>query len=294
MSAVSPIVTAYATATPYITRAEFEAAPTALDISDLIPNGTQAQQDQALDDTILRASSWCDSICRQVLAATTDIEREWYKVDRNGSVRVPLRYKPVLEVTAVRLGTKPSSMVALTDFSDVVVKRNSVEIPVFSFSPPSLIAPPGGIQIGSRVLVDVTYINGWVNTTLAAGVSAAATSLTVAKSLGIYAGSQFTVFDGPLTEVVTVANTYVAGSTTVPLTTGLAHAHVAGVSISNLPSRVKEAAILLTSVLVQTRGNDAIILEAMENPGRMSTSYGAQGNNVELAKAMLETLIRVW
>lgn len=294
MSAVSPIVTAYATATPYITRAEFQAAPTALDISDLIPNGSQAQQDQALDDTILRASSWCDSICRQVLAATTDIEREWYRVDRNGSVRVPLKYKPVLEVTAVKVGTKPSTMTALTDFSDVVVKRNSVEIPVFAFSPPTLVAPPGGIQIGSRVLVDVTYINGWLNTTLAVSASVSSTSVTVTKGLGIYPGSQFTIFDGPSTEVVTVASTYVQGSTTVPLTTGLAYGHVSGVSVSNLPSRVKEAAILLTSVLVQTRGNDAIILEAMENPGRMSTSYGAQGNNVELAKSMLETLIRAW
>lgn len=293
-SAISPYVTTYTTATPYITEAEFLAAPTALEVTDLIPNGTQAQQDRAITDSILRASSWADSLVRQVLAATVDIERGRYRIDRNGYVRVPLKFNPVLEVRAVSIGYRPSQMVALGDFSDVVVNRYSVEVPVWAMTPPTLVAPPGGFSTGSQVLVDTTYVNGWVNTLSSAAAAAAATTIPVVNPLGIYPGSSLVISDGPKTESVTVASTYTTGATSVPLTAGLANQHDAGVSVNNLPARVKEAVILLTTVVIQTRGNDAIILDALESPARMSAAYGASGESVAIAMEMLETLTRVW
>lgn len=293
MSAVSPFVTTYTTETPYITEAEFLAAPTALEVTDLIPGGSQAAQDRAITDTILRASSWVDRICEQVLSATVDIERGEYRVDRKGYVNVPLKFKPVLEVQAVRLGPRVSQMVSMTDFSDVDVRRNSVKIPVWNLALPSN-SFPSSIALGDRVVVDVTYVNGWANTFLATTAAIGQLQLTVSKGLGIYPGSLLTISDGVSTEQVTVAASYVAGSTTVPLTSALVHDHAVGVSVNNMPSRVKQATILLTTVLIQTRGSDAIILETMETPTRTSTGYGASSDNVNKAMDLLRNLGRVW
>ena len=62
--------------TPYLTLTEFKNAPTAVDISNLVWNSTdQAVQDAELNNVIARASSWVDTYCNQVLAATTEQEQ---------------------------------------------------------------------------------------------------------------------------------------------------------------------------------------------------------------------------
>lgn len=287
MSAVSPFVTTYATATPYITVEEFLAAPTALEIDDLIPGGTAAQQQQAIADQIARASSWIDIICRQVLAATLNIERDRYRIRRDGMVSVPLRYKPVLEVTGIKFGRSPADMAELTDFSNVDVKRYSVDIPVFPAYHGNTVGP---YAVGSRILVEVSYINGWCNALLASAVITGATTIPVDPAIGIYVGSGLRISDGSESEVVTVGA--IAGNVlTVP---PIQFDHAAGVSISNIPPAVKQACVLLTAVLIQTRGNDAIILDSVENPTRLSDTYGASGASVNLALGQLATVTRAW
>jgi hypothetical protein len=287
-SAVSPFVTTYAAATPYITVEEFLAAPTALEIDDLIPGGTEAQQIQAITDQIARASSWIDVICNQVLAATLNTERDRYLIKRGGYVAVPLRYKPVLEVTGIKFGRSPSLLVTMTDFSDVDVKRNGVHIPVFPASQGNTVTP---YNIGSKILVEVSYINGWCNALLAADVAQGAMTVEVNPVIGVYPGSGLRISDGPSSEVVVVDS--IAGDV-LTLAAPATFTHSAGISISNLPSAVKQAAILLTSVLIQTRGNDAIILDSVENPTRLSNTYGASGASVALAMSQLTTVTRVW
>lgn len=290
-SAVSPFVTEYTAETPYITVAEFLAAPTALEISDLIPGGTQAQQTRALQETIAKASSWADSIVKQVLACTVDVERGRYRVDRYGYVNVPLKYNPVLEVTSVNVGTRPSKMHPLLDFSDLEMHRYSIRVPVWSLNLPFSIQ--GSPSLGSRVLVDVTYVNGWVNALTSAATVYGATTLPLTSVLGVFPGSSLTVSDGLSTETVTVAANYGAGTSPVLLAAPLAYAHAAGVSVNNMPSRVKEAVIALTTVLIQTRGNDAIILDAMDTPQRMSGAMGSSEEGMALAMDLLESLERV-
>lgn len=284
MGVVSPLVQTYASVTPYITLQEFLSTPTALEVTDLVPGGTQAQQNQAMEDAIMRASSWADRLCHQILAATLDVSIERLRVNRWGNVVFPLKYRPVLEVQKVSVGMKPSELTALTDFSDVqILEYGLVEIPVTGLSSSGF----NTVCIGSRPLVEVTYVNGWPNTTLAAPASVGASNITVVNPLGLYPGSGFTIYDSANTESLVVASSYTSGSATVPLTTNTVSAHATGVSASCLPPRVKAAVVLLTAVLIQTRGSDAIILDAMETPERVSAEYGQAGINLELAMDML-------
>lgn len=287
-SQVAPYVTTYADRTPYLTLAEWLAAPTAIDIDDLIVGGTVDQQHQAITTAIERASSMVDGYCLQVLAATSDVVQNRYRVTRWGTVVVPLPFKPVLEVSAVSVGYSPSTMAALSSLADVVVgAHGTIEVPL---SGAAVSGPFNSSSTNSRPLVRVTYVNGWPNTLLAADTLAGATSITVTSGLGIYPGTDLTIYDvatGTGTEHVTVDASYVTGSVTVPLTAALASAHTAGVSVSNLPPRVKEAAILLTTHLIQVRGSDAIVLDSMAAPMIMSAQRKAAASNLELAQSML-------
>ncbi len=294
---VAPFTTTYAARTPYLTVAEFLASPTAIALNDLLPNGTLAQQTDALTQKIAQASSWMDDLCQQVLAATVDTDRGRYRVNRDGYVRVPLRYKPILEVRSVSVGLHPSNLTALSDYSNVAIFRSTVEVPVLGTNLATAPTnwPSGGLGVGSKALVDVTYVNGFANTlTGVGGATKGATSLPVTGALGIYPGSTVTVYDGSSSEQIVVAPSYTAGALSLPLTSPLLFDHAAGVSVSNLPPRAKEAAVLLTSALIQTRGDDALILDAMETPSRMSGQSGASAEDIALAMDMLENLTRVW
>jgi len=287
--AVAQYVTTYASHSPYLTLAEWRAAPTAIDTSDIIPGGSPTQQDQAVRDAIERSSSWVDRICHQVLAATQDTHRGRYRINRWGTVRIPLPRKPVLEVSGVAIGYSPSQMVPLTSLADVDISPYGViEVPVTNTT-----LATTTIRDELRPIVAITYVNGWPNTTLTAAAAVAAASVTVASSLGVYPGTSLTVYDTTGgTEKVTVAAGFAAGSTVVPLVAPLAFAHTAGISVSNLPPVVKEASILLTSALIQTRGDDAIVLDSMDTPSKMSAAYGANADAERLACVLLRDLVR--
>ena len=72
----------YTTRVPYLTVDEYKAAPTGVDVDQLIPGGTTAQNTAALADAIARGSSWADQICHQVLACTAQTEIKKMSTDR--------------------------------------------------------------------------------------------------------------------------------------------------------------------------------------------------------------------
>lgn len=281
--AIAPTVATYAARSPYLTIDEWTNAPTSIDIDDLVPGGTEQEQSQALADCIIRASSWIDDVCQQVLAATVDTAYGRWRVDRYGMVQVPLPCKPVLEVSAVAVGRTAGQLAALGDLSGIEFRDGGV-----------IAVTVHGYRAGEHPLVQVTYVNGWPNTLTAEPVNAGDTSLQVDPAVGIYPGSVLTVSDGAATEQVTVDATYTAGASTLPLAAALTNAHNARVAVSSLPPRVKQAAILLTSALVQTRGNDAIVLAAMKDPSAVSGSDDAATSNVKLALSLLASLRRAW
>lgn len=282
--AIAPTVNTYTAGAPYLTVNEWLNAPTSVDIDELLPGGDEAAQQQALADCILRASSWIDDTVQQAcLAATVNTQSDRYRVRADRTAQVPLKYKPVLDVSAVSVGRTVGQLAALTDLSCIEFLDGGV-----------IAIPIAGYMVGERPLVQVTYVNGFPNTLTTSEAVAGDVVLHVADATGIYPGTVLTVSDGEVTEHVAVAGSYTLGATLLPLAAPLANAHSVGAAVTNLPPRVKQAAILLTSALVQTRGNDAIVLAAMQNPDKVSGSDSAAASNAALAGRMIASLRRTW
>jgi hypothetical protein len=293
--AIAPYVPNYASHTPYITRAEFLQSATGVDTSQLVPKGTTAQNNTALDTVIARASNYADNLCNQVLAATSDMQVGTYRMRRDGTIRVPVDFTPLIEVTAVKLGYQAGQLTALTDLSGLWIERKVVSIPVTNVSTPSLSSSFATVAPYGRVFAQVTYINGWANTTLAALANAGASSLTVTSALGIFPGLVMPIYDADLTETtVTVASSYVQGSTTVPLVAPLVNAHAAGVSISALPPAIKQAVVNLTSWMIKTRGAAAMVINSINGgPSKQQKSSGGGEEDYDAAVDALSIFKRV-
>lgn len=261
--AIAPYVPTYANRVPYLTRAEFLAAPTGVDSSQLIPGGSTSANGAALDTLLLSASSFADQICHQVLAATADLQTGVYRRRPDGTIRVPVDFTPLIEVTGVSVGSRPGQLSALTDLSGLWIERKVVRIPV-----------PNIARSGGDVFAQVAYVNGYANTTLTAAAIVGATSVLVASALGIFPGLTLTLLAdaAATTEQVTVASSYVQGSTTVPLVAALTHAHGIGDALTAMPRAAKQATICLATHLVKTRGAESVAMASTMT----GTSAGAK------------------
>jgi len=279
--------------TPYLTLPEFKAAPTNVDTTDLVPGGTQAQQDDALTQVIARASSEMDKHVHYVLAATVDTDQRRARIRLDGTVRLPLRGLPLLELDSFLVGPTPSMLQAITPGqAEIWHQDNVLEVQV---------ATAAFVSSWSRVYCRYTYVNGYPNTMLAASANSGVSSITVVNSLGLYAGAQFTVYDlGGGSEVLQVAGSYAGGagaSTTIPLAsaTTLTHTVTAAnpVSVSALPPAVKDACIHWTAGLIKTSGGGALEMDTVEQPKPDKTDSGEGGGleDIAMAEAMLATFV---
>lgn len=269
---VAPNVPTYATYTPYITGQDFLNEPTGVDVSQLIPNGSSLTETAVLARLCANASSEADRICQKVLAATLDVESGLFRAFRDGTIRVPLPYGPVISVNAVSIGYSANTMTPMTDLSGIRIIRNVAYIPVptppplsFQFSRnPAAYAPTG------RVYADVTYVNGWAHSTLAASALVGATSITPGTVVGFVPSLPFTVYDGQSTEGAQVSGGYTLGGATVPLAAGLQFAHGAGVTVSALPPFARLAVVTLAKWLAKTKGSKAIVMPTVLRGGTVS------------------------
>jgi hypothetical protein len=264
--AVAPYVPTYASYTPYVSATEVFNYPAGVDVSQLVVGGNTPANLAALTETLRQASSEADRICEKPLAATLDVVNDAYLLRPDGSIHVPLPYSPLVAVTGVQVGYSPSTMVALPDLSGVWPKRNVAQIPVYGvgLQQPN-IAPVYAAQPSrGRVYAIVQYVNGWAHSTLSVSANSGTAAITPASVLGIVPGLTLTIRDGPNTEVVTVAPSYVFGAATVPLTGNLQFTHAAGTTVSALPPFVKTAVINLAKWLVKSRGSKAVVMEAVQ------------------------------
>lgn len=295
--AVAPYVPYYASRSPYLTRAEFMAAPTGVDLTQLIPGGTPEANGAALDTVLASASNYADVLCRQVLAATVDMQAGEYRVFPDGTIRVPIANTPILEVTGVSVGWQAGALTAMTDLSGLWISRKVVRIPVWGVaSLPGTTGVPATPSSRGRVFAEVTYVNGYANTTLAADVLAGASSIVVASALGVFAGMPLTIYDdaAATTESATVDASYVLGSTTVPLTAPLTSAHNTGVAVSALPRAVKQAVVCLAAHVIKTRGAEAIALQTMSGgPAQLQQSSPGYSEEYQQAVDLLRPFARV-
>jgi hypothetical protein len=133
---------------------------------------------------------------------------------------------------------------------------------------------------GQRMWAQFSYINGYPVTTLAAPVTAGATSMTVVDATGIVANQTLlSIKDGRLLEQV--VPTAVNGNTlTIP---ALLNAHAAGVGVTALPDDIEEATLLLISRLHDTW---SLSMGAITHDGT-----GARVPGAKVARAMCDAAV---
>lgn len=241
---------------PYITVAEFTAAPTWLDNENLIPGGTGDQQEAELFNVLLRASGWANRIAEQTLAGHVVIESDRYPVDRWGNVYIVPLNNPVRQVNAIALGSdfQNLALIPLTATNPWIERQESIILSQVSgganlsslqFGPP--------VRAGAdEVFVQYKYVAGYCSTVLTAPANEAATQITVADPTGLQAavtggllgtipGSVARIWDPGVEEAVQVADNWVAGTNPVLLASPLQNAHAAGAGVSELPAEVHQA-----------------------------------------------------
>jgi hypothetical protein len=282
---------------PYLTPAEYLAAPSGVDAGALIAGDARGSAG-ALLAVLRRASSWADTLCDQVLAATTDTEAGRFRVARDGILRVHPRYTPVVAVTAFSYGLAGSASTALSDLSALWVEDGQFAVPLLGARSwqGSLDFAGARLAPGAEAYCQWTYVNGFPNTLLSAATTAGATSLTVTDGTGLVPGkTALTVYDGGATETVKVAASYTFASTTVPLTAALAFDHPqAGVSVTGMPDVIKQAVTLLTSALIKTRSAASITMSSTgDRPDRKTSKTAGAIDESEVAAAMLAPFARV-
>jgi hypothetical protein len=283
--------------TPYLTLDEFKNAPTAIDIDNLVFNSQDPDvQDAELNNVIARASSWIDTYCNQVLAATTEQEQQRTRISADGTIRLHPRYNPVIALTSFQYGNPSTDLQTIPDCSQAWIEDQVIIVPYANLS--LTYSSQGALQFGFPIsprvetYIRYTYIAGYANTTIASA-TATQSSLTVAAGTGIVAGQMMKIYDGMSSENVIVASTYTFGSTTVPLVSPLSYSHAAGISISALPPAIKEAAILVTTAFLKVRGDSSMTMAISSRAGSSLPGADKLGEEIALAKELLMPYRRV-
>ena len=295
--AIASYVPTYATYTDYVSPTEFLNANTGVDVSQLVPSGSTLTQEQALLDLLARASSEADRIVQKPLAATEDIVEGEYRIWPDRTVRIPVPYKPVVAVTAVSVGYAINAMTPLTDLSGVFVGPKVIRIPVPSVaSAVSFSGNPSAMAGRGKLFVQVTYVNGWMHSNLAAATIVGAQQIAPQSVVGAVPGLPFTIKDGPETENCVISPSYVYGSPTVLLAAPLANAHSQGATVSALPPFVKNAVIDLSKSLVKAHGSKAIVMGAIQGsirgqrvgqPKTQTTEPGGDSDRAQAEKTLM-------
>lgn len=295
VSAFAPYDASYPQRTPYLTALEYQNAPTAMDIGNLIAGGGAQAQSSALTETINRASSWIDQFTCGAwgsLCATQNVENARVWGNRMGQIIVHPKYWPILSVDAFSYSAPGSGVGAAGGFATAasITPAGNVWIEPMQFT----VQPSGVVTwnvnssygIGPQeYFCQWTYTNGWPNTTLAASVAAGASSIQVTNALGLYPGTPLTLYELPYDESIVVASTYTVGSTTVPITTTLAYNHTTYATVTNLPPAIKQAAILATTAFIKQRGSGALIVSDMGAATQVQQGTGAQQSGSDWTQA---------
>lgn len=281
----------------YLTVAEYKNAPTSIDFDNLVVGGNANAQDAELGRVILRASSFMNEYLNQDLTAQSYTETQRTRLTGLGFIALHPFNNPVISLSSFQYGTDPNNLVTLGDPSTSWFENQEIIIPLsqlattYSSSGPLAFGFPPSTR--TQIFTKYSYIAGFVNTTLAAQATAAATSITVTSAAGIRAGDVLRIYDGANQETVTVASTYTYGSTTVPLVAGLAYTHAAGVALGNLPNAIKEAAILLTTAFIKMRGDNSLTMSVTVRPSTNIPGSERYGSEVSMALDMISKYRRI-
>jgi hypothetical protein len=278
--------------TPYISPPEFIAYPNYLDLSDLIPNGSAAQQTAELTNVLLRVTGMVRSYCRMPLGAESVTDTKLTRLDRStGMAAVKLSARPFVRVTAIRVKpwAVPGAVPVSIDPANVDAPvRGRLYVPLYGGG------LSGAVPTGpaGRVLVTVTYEAGYPCTVLAQPAAQGAAQVTVTNPVALLPGVELRLWDPGVEEPVTVADSYRPGSAVVPLTGPLLAAHTAGAAIDALPGDAREAFILWAmGVLARpTSGGDMDAFSDSHGEGPLTTGSDPRRTGAGLIAAAKELL----
>lgn len=247
----------------YLTPAEYQAAPTATDISNLVYGGSAAAQAAELVNVIARASAWIDTTCRQPLIAASHIEFLRTRVQRDGFLSLHPARSPLNQLVAVAVGTTAANLTAISDLTGAFIDQQQWIVPsnVLNVGWPYTLGSAGRT---GQILAKLTSVSGWPNTTIVSGGNAGSTALTVLSGAGFtpavgseVAEQTITIYDADHTEIITVS----AVNGNVLTCSALVYAHAAGVAISGMPADVKQVAIDATTAFIRSRSTDAVTMD---------------------------------
>lgn len=305
MSAISPQNLTYQNRTVYLTPAEVKGSPiaNAIDFTQLIPGGDFKTQDSALASLISQASAEADQYCLGAvgtLGATVNTESGRYRSNRRGQIVIHPGFWPILEVKTFSIGTAPGQTTALPVSNDNCwIEQRQFVITASSSSWTSQ-GPTDlsgfGWSAGGYQFCQYTYVNGYFAQFLSSPVAAGASTIVIPSTTGLYPGLPFTIYDGSLSETLTVATSWDSVSTTIPLAAAIVHAHGAGTSVTTLPPTIKEAVIHLVVAKVKARGQGGFVLNEIGEPtmvsGRTETSYEDHRIGLQLLDAFKQVMGR--
>lgn len=306
---VNPSVGGWIKPTPYISVAQYQYAPTAMDTVNLVPDGEATDQTQALYDTIIRASGWADRFVFGAspsgkgasLCASQSVETAWVKV-LQGELRLVCSYKPIVEVDGIDIGCSPAAVqpISANQASSIRIGTKVIYVPFIGSAVTlgglSDTLPGYGYGTRQQRLYAVwSYVNGYPHLQLAADAAASTESITVLPNgpgntlLGVYPGTPLSIDDWGQTESITVAS---VSGTTINLTEPLVNEHTIPTApdftpVTALPADVIQAVIFLTTALIKTRGDNSIVLDGITEPRAIKPTADAVTEDVENAFHLL-------
>lgn len=207
----------------------------------------------------------------------------------DGTFRIFTRYLPIQSVQSVKYSLDGVNWNTLS-WTPLIDGRQSFR----------LLPPISGQDLITNLWgwpnygwLQFTYLNGYVNGSLKQAQLANDTSIQVDDPTGVAAGMTLTLYAGVNQESVVVASSYVSGSNTVPLTAGLVYGHSAGERVSNAPTNLREAAIMVSAELVRQRGYEAVTIMPT-GQGRVKTAQMAAATNpLGAAEEMIRPFRRI-
>lgn len=274
----------------YITCEEYRAAPTALNTTNLVPGGTKVDQDGELAGIIARASRFLDLVAKQPLYATSKIQNEMSRVDRDGNVVLKPQMDRVKSIDSFAYGPSFTQLTAYTppiNPAQYFIEENRVLFQLLATGVVwrgslAFVAQPRG----GEVYTSWGFTAGWTTTRLTASASAGATTVTIENPAGLQPGLLVRVVDGPAQVDTQVAANYVPGSTSVPLVAPLPADQPVGAWFGEVPDDLKEGAVLATSHYIKERKGAGFTIASSGQGGKSQASTKDIGIELEQAEVI--------
>jgi hypothetical protein len=304
MGVVAPYITQEGVITPYVTVEEvlFSATAAAIDFTSLIPGGNQAQQTQALQDLITRASAKADRYTMGMLGtlnATLNTENGRYTANRMGQIIVNPYFTPITELRSFSIGYGPGqglSPVTLTN-DNVSIERDNFIVTYASsvgLTTGPLSIAGGNWSLGSQLFAEWTYVNGFANTILTSANEIGDVAIEVRSTIGIYPNMALTIWDAQYDETVVVSPTWDGTSTVIPIVGPTQYVHNTGVNVSVLPSDVKQAVIHFVIAMVKERGQGGLVLSEIGEGNSVTSKSQTSADDEAQAYDLLDPFRSIW